>query len=124
MTDILDRLDAFIGEYGYAPDCCVPDARDEIKRLRAKTPKVKALEWGALSTPEWDANGIAVRIAKTGLGEYRIRSIPLESQHIWTNPFGSGGVHLRYDEAKAAAQADYERRILEALMPLPDPEDE
>ena len=76
---------------------------------------VQPLVWGARSTDEWDANGIAVRIAQSSVGEYRVRSIPKDGSHQLKTPFGEFLTFDSYVAAKAAAQTDYTRRILSAF---------
>lgn len=97
------------------PDgACCGNPRLETYATR-QAPKVKPLEWGALSTPEWEKAGIAIRIAKTFFGEYLIRSIPRNGEHIWNGPFSPPESCADYVDAKAAAIADYTLRILSVL---------
>lgn len=81
--------------------------------------KVKALEWPS-ECPRGrrvSGNGLVVYCIAHyggGIGDPIYRwAAPLSS---WSKPFYS------FDEAKAGAQADYERRILSALTPSPLPQ--
>lgn len=79
---------------------------------RAGGVKVKALEWKALANTE----------TEVGLGEGRSEYTVIPTKNAW-RAYGipgesDGGTEFfTKDAAKAAAQADYERRILSAIEP-------
>jgi len=75
---------------------------------RRARPSVKPLQWTHFS------NGNASARTDTGLLYF---AHPDGSCRLWNGPSVKGGATL--DEAKAAAQADYERRILSALENRP-----
>lgn len=77
--------------------------------------KVRKLEWTALDDDHWGVTslGLSYEIRRSQLtGSVRIRG----SRNIHDGFMDFDGT---VEEAKAAAQADYERRILSALEPTP-----
>jgi len=82
---------------------------------KAGTVGVKALEWRHRDFP------VRQERAETMFGPYTVTDggNTLSDDPFWEGP-GWGGGHARdFDAAKAAAQADYEARILSALTPAP-----
>lgn len=85
--------------------------------------RVKALEWRELTDDRGDGtrepNGDWE--AETALSIYQVEMIPVgDTLTVWGLTYGIGhayigGDHASPDEAKAAAQADYEARIRSAL---------
>jgi hypothetical protein len=91
--------------------------------------KVKPLEWGAYSNPVFAGPDIALA---------RVDGIVTCFYQVQRDPWGPGYMAYAYPEhgsecwnskghptleaAKAAAQADYEARILSALSPTPSPD--
>lgn len=78
--------------------------------------KIKPLEWDAPDS--WN-------IAKSIVGNYVVRPcLARDYSHKWLmRPSGQETCGPLYDseaEAQAAAQADYERRVLSALVPSDD----
>lgn len=71
-------------------------------------PKVKPLEWVLSTTPFWNDDW---HTSTTG---YVIRCAD-EWGWKWSNSIGCSGHERSPEAAKAAAQADYEERILSAL---------
>lgn len=110
--------------------CCQMWAmHDEIGRLRGVSAggekvKVKPLEWrvpSAYGPKDPDPEDIA--LCADGIagiyGISRKQSVGMERLLWWTeDPFTWTG-YASVNEAKAAAQADYEQRILSALTSLP-----
>lgn len=102
-NEIADRLEAL--------------SRDRAGEQEPVAVKVKPLEWEQPDGPEgtaWIGHG-------TDMCQYYIR-FDTETASYWlpgepprSNDDDSGQEFLALDEAKAAAQADYERRILSAL---------
>lgn len=91
------------------------ELEDEFAALReASGVRVKPLEWVS-DTPDgtgfWANGEFAYQIRPGGLGYYRWRRA---LSCTWVIPDQIG-----VETAKAAAQADYERRILAALEPAP-----
>ena len=85
--------------------------RDECKaRADLATPKVKRLVWNKSHISGWNDDWHTV---PTG---YTVRCAD-ENGWKWATPLGAFGYEPSAEAAKAAAQADYERRILEALEP-------
>lgn len=87
----------------------IRELQDEVARLSdgAQGVGVKPLEWdeggnGAWATPD---------------GYYQIRF--LDGSFMLLRPFLANEIYRTLEAAKAAAQADYERRILSALTPTP-----
>ena len=111
--DLIRRGDALaaVQEWTY---CC--DAEDAIAALPAVTVGVKPLVWFEAELPSRGGG----KFTSEG---YTIRRI----EGLWLLDFaGNGKSKWRWvdlDAAKAAAQADYEARILAALEPVaaPDP---
>jgi hypothetical protein len=89
----------------------------DVEYIRAdlSRPRVKPLVWR-----EYSNNGNCM--AETSIGDYVIEDHGENDWGIWLEDNYSPilGPYKTLEEAKAAAQADYERRILEALEPTPD----
>ena len=95
---------------------CIQCERSVAEMLRAckGRARVKPLEWhgGSGNYPRWHATGLAFT-AKI-------------ERHSWQGDYGlfidkfAKGAHDTLEAAKAAAQADYEARILYALEHAPD----
>lgn len=83
-----------------APDCHQPDL------VTAAQVRIKPLVWG---------ESYGVFRAETPLGDYKITG------RILRLPTGAEQVHVDIEAAKAAAQADYEARIIAALDLTPAP---
>lgn len=78
--------------------------------------KVKKLEWvEEVSATWWTAD--AYRIEVFDGGGFAARVSSPQSRAFRTIAYG-----VSFEAAKAAAQADYERRILSALEPSPSPD--
>jgi len=88
------------------------ESREELEALsRTGAVKVKALEWTEEEDGWWTVlpiTGLPYEVRVTDRGTVRVRN---PDEGGWS-PFDGTA-----DEAKAAAQADYERRILSALEP-------
>ena len=80
--------------------------------------KVNALEWQDSALVVFD-NWLTVRIADTPFGQYRVDKM---DRHRFRVTFGVAIIdaYSSLQDALAAAQADYERRILSAIEPSPD----
>lgn len=108
MTDAPERIWA-------DPDTWLskePGFRDSTEYIRrdacAKYVEVKPLEWSGKGT------------ATTPFGNYVVAEAYNAEEPFWFlyfagRPYGPGGEHKTEEVAMAAAQADYERRIREAL---------
>lgn len=83
------------------------------QEARAEARRVKPLEWHKSHVSGWNEDWHTV---PTG---YTVRCAD-ENGWKWSTPLGSFGYELSPAAAKAAAQADYERRILSALIPDTD----
>lgn len=88
--------------------------------------KVKELEWGPYHNPVFAGPDIAVAsFSVFGLQLYQAQRDPQGPGFIvflapkYGTEFWSSKGHADLDEAKAAAQADFDRRILSALEPHP-----
>jgi len=83
--------------------------------------RVKSLEWESSETSYTQANCVLGQYQITFLGEFECwqLSAPPKRGTYWKDGFSR---HASKSAAKAAAQADYERRILAALTPAPQPE--
>lgn len=81
---------------------------------------VRALEWMPSKTSYTQANCVLGQYQITFLGEFECwqLSAPHKQGTDWKDGFTR---HASKSAAKAAAQADYERRILAALTPAPQP---
>jgi len=96
-----------------------------IDTLRTRISSLEASGEVAVKELEWKLIGRAW-IAETDIGDYEVSVFELEgvSTRLIT-PFDRTGVWFRTDkDAKAAAQADFSRRIRSALVPqpaVPDP---
>ena len=82
----------------------MPDSVARFVRADLARPKVKALVWGPFIN-----DFITVRSI---VGKYEIER---DEGHFYLTVGGNITEHLSEEAAKAAAQADYERRILAAL---------
>lgn len=91
-------------------------ATTEPSKPVAEAVKVKPLEWDAPDSWSWN-------LAKTVLGTYVVRpclATNFAGQFLMCRPGDEDSVLFpSEDAAKAAAQADYEQRILSALEPKP-----
>lgn len=90
------------GDYGL-----LDDAADALEAASSPVAVVKPLEWGRSG-------------AKTPFGNYIVTCEGHDSDTVWFVMFGgrvvsSLGAHGTEDSAKAAAQANYERRILSSI---------
>lgn len=116
MSDMISREDVLniLGEQTY---CC--DAEELILALPAVQPKVKPLVWedrGATVNHQFKAT--------TAFGVYYVERDKSGLFNWWT-PALRGKVQAHtLQAAKAAAQADYEARILSALEPAVQPDAE
>jgi hypothetical protein len=110
MSDIVEWLrdasDVEAGGSDVAVMCAA--AAEEIERLRA-APKVKPLEW-----EEYTLEELATTSALSPFGRFFANKI------MWWGPgvVVSTGYNCE-EQTQAAAQADYERRILSALTQEP-----
>jgi hypothetical protein len=92
-----------------ASDARIAELEAEVERLRA-APKVKPLEWEEIYDDAL-AGGVVAH-AETVFGTYRAWGTG-----SWSAPSGKHGKHDgNLDKAKVSAQADYEARILSALV--------
>jgi len=98
------------------------DALSASKPNEAESKPVAPLEWTELTSPREDGPGEpnGDLEAETPFGFYEIEMVAHNDGVVWGLTFGVeeeyiGGDHASPDEAKAAAQADYESRILSAL---------
>jgi hypothetical protein len=107
--------------YGNKPDAIAAWNRrvvlDELDASKARIAEVKPLEWGA---PYTDPSGyLSVRSNHTLVGVYDVYSLKTDSKFRLEQGGKSFGSFDTIDAAKAAAQADYNARILSALAPPP-----
>lgn len=98
--------------------------RNEIIALAAfkkgqSSPKIKQLEWDVKEL----SSAIVECRSKTPIGDYRITHLSSVclfdlwgSGHSDYSPFVRFGEFDTYEEAKAAAQADFEKRIKKCLL--------
>jgi hypothetical protein len=115
MTDTLERVWAKKVAHDDGYRLVVTDVPNEILQeyVRADLkPKVKQLEWQLRKSGVYEAKTIA--------GVYEVWPGMQSANWYWRNKWDftegqSPGCENDGDEAKAAAQADYERRIWEAL---------
>lgn len=86
--------------------------------------RVKPLGWTDCATNRGpgfdiaDRHRLGVSFAGTPLGTYVIASGPANRYEAWLRSGQVTGSYSTKDEAKAAAQADYEQRIRSALEPI------
>ncbi len=131
MTDVIQRIDIWAQSLCRElrqKSCLVPYSVmiEVIQAVGADLPpppgeavppavKVKPLEWVDLtgSGYAWNAINIA--------GIYGIRTNGPEEIWLTFDGNGMGGRFYNLEDAKAAAQADFERRILSALANAPSP---
>lgn len=114
LRAIIDTLDA--EEMGEGPPASEHVAHwqklhdDGTAALDAETEvKVRELEW------EGD-DGLHLR-AKTAIGDYSVLLIENNGLSSWRGPMDRYENVETFEAAKAAAQADFERRIRSALVP-------
>ena len=98
------------GEYGAET---MDDAAAMLRACKGRV-RVKALEWYV-----GHSEVQAFARAETIVGLYQILSVPTDSDHRLLLPDRSCQHFTSYTAAKAAAQADYEARIIAALEPAP-----
>jgi hypothetical protein len=105
MSDLVRRQDALaiVQEWTYCSD-----VEDLVRALPAVRPRVKPLVWHKSHIKPWREDWHTV---PTG---YTVRCAD-EWGWKWTSPLGAHGYENTPDIAKAAAQADYNARILSAL---------
>lgn len=124
FSSILGDMAETIETAKRASDARIAELEAEVERLRA-APKVKPLEWREVTSPREDGppEPTGEVEADTLIGCY---SISIDGAAVdeggvgwkwsaWT-PFDSLGHFGDLDEAKSAAQADYEARVLSALV--------
>ena len=110
MSDIISR-EAAIAVATSCPDShWGPWIAERLRALPAVQPKVKPLVWHKSHINPWREDWHTV---PTG---YTVR-FQDEWGWKWTSPLGAHGYENTPDLAKAAAQADYESRILSAPSP-------
>lgn len=109
---IRDRYDAMRYGWDCAVECCMEAVPEDPLYTTPPAPavSVKALEWNA------EANGDF--IAQSAVGWYHI-GFPARSWNL-TTPSGDVPSFEILEYAKAAAQRDYEARILSALNTSPE----
>lgn len=123
-NDLIQRGDAEKAMLPYVHNVIADDAISAIAALPAVAPQVKALVWE-------EQAGKSYRQANCALGQYQVSwlvefecwqlSRPPKQGRQWKDGFSR---HSHKDEAKAAAQADYEARILAALDLTPAQSDD
>jgi hypothetical protein len=105
---------------GAGPNKSSPDAAAAAWNTRAAS--VKAGEVVAVRPLEWEKQNVDGTLWCTELsvcGEYRVRHE--DDRWLATSPGRLIGIYKTCDDAKAAAQADYEARIRSALVVEPAP---
>lgn len=124
MTDLIRRDDALAACQGMDPE-------GDINNLPAVTVGVKPLVWGSYPNSSFASPDVAVADAPFS-HRYQVQrdswaqgyiaflhpTLPSTSSTLWWESKG----HANIEAAKAAAQADYERRILAALEPVAAPD--
>lgn len=115
MSDLIERLLANGLDECDEAAALIRTLDAELAALReARGVRVKPLVWVVGSNEVH-----AFARSETDLGLYQILSVPTDSDHRLLLPNGDYKHFASYTSAKAAAQADYERRILAALEPAP-----
>lgn len=114
MMDILQKLKSQIGDdiqYIFNHEALFKLAVAEIEALRADLakPKVKPLAWRCHRDPKDTSE------ARTQIGSWTVWEIDGDAYCHGPNDTCGRPISGGLEGAKAAAQADYERRILSAL---------
>ncbi len=106
----LAAIEAWFAETkSFAP----PSLLDAIAALPAQGVRVKPLVWEGMASPA----GFTQYQTHSGFGTFKVQQVNGKDYATLVDPEGRITRHPAIDAAKAAAQANYERRILAALAP-------
>lgn len=113
--------DAEWGDTIAAKDARIADLERQLAELRAREPGIKPLEWEQNCSQ--DENSLWVKVDEINRS-YTIEpesNVFVLTTRVWLSEYGDDamGLYPTLDAAKAAAQADFDRRIRSALLPAP-----
>jgi len=104
-----------IPELKKCPICGACVCQNEHGEIFHAAPKVKPLEWLELNDPIGHPQPYQIWKDNGGSGAPDDPLEVFEGYMLYSPQMAAMGVYSSIDDAKAAAQADYERRILSAL---------